>query len=67
MPAPGSAGRPGRAGTLRLPVTESCNRPPMAKVWPLPSSTVVSARRTVSDGMTIEVPLVDNGHRILAC
>ena len=27
-----------------------CTRPAMAKVWPLASSTVVSARRTVSDG-----------------
>ena len=29
----------------------------MAKVWPLPSSTVVSARRTVSAGTTEEPPV----------
>ena len=28
------------------------SRPAMAKVWPLPSSTVVSARLTMSDGTT---------------
>ena len=30
----------------------SCNRPPIAKLWPLPSWTVVSARLTVSEGTT---------------
>ena len=29
----------------------SCSRPAIAKLWPLPSSTVVSARRTVSAGI----------------
>ena len=33
-------------------------RPPMAKLWPLPSSTVVSARRVDSAGMTRSLSLI---------
>ena len=45
-----------------------CSSPAMAKLWPLPSSIVVSARRTVSAGMvsvppdtgTLTAPLVES-------
>ena len=40
---------PRHLGDVLLDV--SCSRPPSTKLWPLPSSTVVSARRIVSAGI----------------
>ena len=52
-PITGTSPMPGSA--LVRSVLVRCSRPAMAKLWPLPSSTVVSARRTVSAGM-VSVP-----------
>ena len=42
-----------RVAALPFSVVLSCSSPAMAKLWPLASSTVVSARRTVSAGTWI--------------
>ena len=52
-PSTGTSPSPGQR-RCRSVRALSCSRPAMAKLWPLPSSTVVSARRTVSAGIWIE-------------
>ena len=47
-PSTGRSPRPGTLSRLLRVVLEI--RPPIAKLWPLPSSTVVSARRVDSAG-----------------
>ena len=45
-------------------VVSFCSSPPMAKLWPLPSSTVVSARRTVRAGMVMTLLVNPSGTEI---
>ncbi len=47
---PSTGTSPSHGNLSMFCVTLFCSRPAMAKVWPLARSTVVSARRVVSDG-----------------